>query len=360
MCHCRCKNNHRCHCKHKHRDTTKCKSILDAISNLQQHSDAMDKKGICIEDKTASYTPMSHYPLISTDTFPSVWPTTAYPIKSMRIFSYSQGNVPAKQWALWAIKNNIKILIGINLQNYTSDLDTLSADYLAADPALKQKFEDNILAYAVGNEAGVGEIPNMIAGITYARNLITGNNLPNKPVSSVLSLTEQWITNTYPPENGIFTADFLTLEPNLDIIMFNAYGGYFLYIPELLDASLSWTSNGQQFSVLLNQFGAIRSAMSKACISKELWITETGWSSAPVSNAEPTGWSTPDNQRTFYKNFLNFNMNVPFLPQEASTYVMPPERIFWFSVRDSYYALLNINEYFGLYTEQESPLVQKI
>jgi hypothetical protein len=368
--------HHLIKCKHnKKRGKSKCKcdltnvtlvgyhanDITNKITNLQQHSDAMKKKGICIDDTSASYTPKSDYPIISTDTFPSVWPNSAYPISSIRVFSYSLGNSPAKQWVIWAIQNKIKVLVGINLQDYTTDLNVLSNDYLAADPLLKKDFNENIIGYAIGNEGTLSEIPSIINGILYAKSLISEYKLPNKIVSTVLSLDAQWILNTFPPESATFTSDFLSLEPYVDVIMFNAYGGYFLYDSTLLNASLSWTSNGQQFSVLLNQFGAIRSAMKKQNILKELWITETGWSSAPISkNPEPPGWSSLDHLKTFYKNFFNFNMNVPFLPQLATQYVMPPERIFYFSLRDAFFQLLDVNEFFGLFTKQASPLVQKV
>jgi len=364
-CDCECGRNCDCDRRCNNSKPEKCKcnleSIKNAIAHLQQHSDAMIKKGICIDDTTAAYTPRSNYPIIPTDTFPSVWPNSAYPISSIRVFSYSLGSAPAKEWVLWAVQNNIKVLIGINLQDYTTDLNALSNDYLAADPTLKQNFNDNVLAYAVGNEANVPEIQQIIDGIAYAKDLISESKLPNKPVSTVLNLNEQWILNTFPPENAIFTADFLNLEQYIDVIMFNTYGGYFIYEPSLLDASLSWTSNGQTFSILLNQFGAVRSAMRKQNITKEFWIGETGWSSAPLGNhPEPPGWSSLPHLKTFYKNFFDFNMDTPYLPQLATQTVMPPNRIFYFSVRDSFLHLLNVEEFFGLFTKQESPLVQKV
>lgn len=116
-----------------------------------------------------------------------------------------------------------------------------------------------------------------------------------------------------------------------------------------------------QFSILLNQFGSIRSAMRKQNIIKQLWITETGWSSAPSSNhPEPPGWSSLEHLQLFYKNFLNFNLNAPYLPQLATLTVQPPDKIFLFCVRDSFLPLLNVEEYFGLYTKQEIPLIQKV
>lgn len=328
--------------------------------SLSLSSTAMSRKGICIEDRTAALPPSANYPIIYTDTFPSVWPKTAFPIENIRVFSYSLGTAPARQWVLWAIQHNIKVLVGINLQDYATDLATLSADYLSADPYLRSCFDKNLLAYAVGNEANIPEVPSIIEGIQATRTLITAGLIPAAPVSSVLNLNDQWIVNAFPPQNAEFTTDFQILLPHLDILMFNTYGGYFIYEPFLLQASLSWTSNGQIFSVLLNQFGSIRSAALKAGVfSKPLWICETGWSSAPLSNhPEPAGWSSPGNLKTFYRNFLSFDQSAPYFPQLATQQVQPPDMIFFFGLRDSFLPLLNVEEYFGLY--KSTPyLIQK-
>lgn len=329
-------------------------------NNLSLFSTSMSNKGLCIEDRSAALPPSGNYPMIPNDTFPSVWPETAFPIENIRVFSYSLGTAPARQWVLWAIQHNIKVLIGINLQNYTDDLANLSADYLSADPYLRSCFDRNVLAYAIGNEANTPEIPDMLKGIQATKNLIGLGSIPKAPVSTVLNLNDQWIVNAFPPENAEFTNDFKTLLPSLDILMFNTYGGYFIYEPVLLQPSLSWTSNGQVFSVLLNQFGSIRSAALKANVSsKPLWICETGWSSAPLSNhPEPKGWSSPTHLKTFYRNFLTFDQSTPFFPQLAGRQVKPPEMIFFFGLRDSFLPLLNVEEFFGLYKSSPT-LIQK-
>lgn len=331
-----------------------------ANDSLSLSSTAMSGKGLCIEDRSAALPPSANYPIIATDTFPSVWPQTTFPIENIRVFSYSLGSAPAKQWVLWAIQHNIKVLVGINLQDYATDLANLSADYLAADAYLRSCFDSNILAYAIGNEANIPEIPSIIDGIHATQALIAAGKLPAKPVSTVLNLNEQWIVNAFPPQNAEFTTIFKTLLAHLDIMMFNTYGGYFIYEPSLLQASLSWTSNGEIFSVLLNQFGSIRSAALKAgALSKPLWICETGWSSAPLSNhPEPTGWSSSDNLKTFYMNFLSFDQKTPFFPQLATQQVQPPDMIFFFGLRDSYLPLLDVEEYFGLYKSSPT-LIEK-
>ena len=324
-------------------------------------SSAMAGKGICIEDRTAALVPSAHYPMISTDTFPSIWPGTSYPISNVRVFSYSLGAAPARQWVLWAIQNNIKVLVGINLQNFSTDLAAFAEDYNNADPYLKSCFDRNILAIAVGNEVGDWEVDNVIAGIEAARALIATDSLPDVPVSVVLNLNPMWIVNSWPPRDAVFTEAFLKLLPHMDVIMVNTYGAYFDNY-DLLTPGLSWTSNGQIFSVLLNQWGSVRVAARKTplALGKPLWVCETGWSSAPLGNHadEPLGWSSPANLKTFYRNFLAFDQAAPYMPQETWEFVQPPEMIFFFGLRDSYLPLLDVEEYFGLF-KASGPLIQK-
>lgn len=329
-------------------------------NSLDLASSAMAGKGICIEDRTAALPPSAHFPMISTDTFPSVWPGTSYPIANVRVFSYSLGAAPARNWVLWAIQNNIKVLVGINLQDYTTDLAAFADDYAKADPYLKSCFDRNILAIAVGNEVGDWEVPNVIAGIDAARALIAAKSLPDVPVSVVLNLNPMWIVNAWPPRDAVFTSAFLQLLPHMDVIMVNTYGAYFDNY-DLLTPGLSWTSNGQVFSVLLNQWGSVRVAARKTplALGKPLWVCETGWSSAPLSNhPEPMGWSSPAHLKTFYRNFLAFDQAAPYLPQETWEFVQPPELIFYFGLRDSYLPLLDVEEYFGLF-KASGPLIQK-
>jgi hypothetical protein len=322
-------------------------------NSLQLSSTAMSRKGICIENRTAALNPSANYPIIAPDTFPSVWPETEFPIENIRTFNYDkEGPNAARDWVLWAIQHNIKVLVGIDLFKYAVDLADLSADYLAADPYLRSCFDKNILAYSIGNEAQVSEIPLIIEGIQAAQALIADGLIPAKPISTVINPVETWIINTFPSENAEFTNNYLTLLPYLDILMFNTYGGYFFFDPIFLLPSLSWTSNGEVFSILLNQFGALRSAALKAgAFSKPFWVCETGWASAPLSTNpnEPKKWSSPSHLKTFYRNFLSFDQDMPYFPQLATQQVLPPDMIFYFGLRDSFLPLLNANEFFGLY-----------
>ena len=115
-----------------------------------------------------------------------------------------------------------------------------------------------------------------------------------------------------------------------------------------LNTRLSWTTNNtaQVYSITLNAFGAIRAAMSTAGISgKPFWVTEIGWestSSVPGSSIA--------NLRSFYLNFLHFSLQTPFFYQTSSIPVPPPNRIFYFTVRD----VPAQSETFGLYTSSST------
>ena len=321
--------------------------------NIQFNNKA--QKGINIDDTTAALSPSTHNPMQSTDTFPS-WPEVSSQITNIRTFHYND-QTPAKAWVRWAVENHIKVMVGLSLgsDSAAAELAAFSSDYMSADASLKALYDANVLAIAIGNEETNTTAIN--AGIANAKNKISLSQLPNVPVTSVLIYNTNWINNDFPPQNATFTANFLALAPNLDIVCFNCYGGYYskgtlppLTPEQALTVSLSWTSNSGENSVLLNQFGAIRYAMSKAGIAaKPFWCTETGWASTPEGN-EVASWSSIPNLKTFYGNFLGYNMSNTFFPQSSTPAVNPPSMIFYFSIRD----IPPQTKYFGLFTSSST------
>lgn len=289
-------------------------------------------KGIDLDDITSALVP-------SFDSFPQKWLTTNVPISSFRTYHYNLNN-PA--WIKWGVQNNLEIMIGITLTNYQTELDELSSDYLAADSMLKSQYDIGIIAIAVGNEES--NISQINTGMIYAKNLIISGKLPkNAKITTVLTNgSSEWITSTFPPMTAKFTQNFFNIYSNMDIICFNLYDGY--SNPELsLPIRLSWDSTTP--SVTLNGFGAIRFAIDSAIktetnfTNKSFWCTEIGWQSSgniPGSNVA--------NLKTFYTNFLLFNMSNTFIPQDSTRSVTAPDRIFYFTIRDAN------NETFGLYT----------
>lgn len=327
-------------------------SLNNKFTFSQIAATSMNNKGINIDDTTVLLTPSSHNPPQSGDTFPSIWPGISTTIGSIRTFHYNAG-VGGSAWVLWAVKNGIKVIVGLDLgsDSGASEITAFSTDYLAS-PLIKALYDANVIAIAVGNEET--DITAINTGLVNAQTLKGLNQLPNVPITSVLvDINGNWIQNSYPPESATFSANFLTLNPNMDIICFNFYSDYYSFgnLPPLspsqaLTVGLSWTSNGTENSVLLNQFGSVRSAMTAAVINKEFWCTETGWASTPIQTELLPGWSSVTHEKTYYGNFLGFNLSNPFIPQQGTVSVMPPNRIFYFTVRD----VPSESDYFGLYT----------
>lgn len=276
----------------------------------------------------------------SSNSFPKDWLSTQSPILSIRTFHYTL-NTP--NWISFAVQNNIQVMVGITLNDYENELNKFSSDYLNASQTLKSQYDLYVIAIGIGNEQPISEITNMINGMNKAKMMINNNLLPkNAKVTTALELSGDWIIGTFPPSDATFTSNFLQLAPILDIICFNVYA-YFTPTNIPLEIRLSWTSNTP--SVTLNIFGAIRFAMIKADIlDKPFWCTETGWES---QNQALDG--NIMNLETFYKNFLNFDMDEQFLPQDSNISVSPPDRIFYFTIRDTN------NQTFGLYLNSLIP-----
>ena len=303
------------------------------IHTTNSVTSSFNTKGICLDDTTSALTP-------SFDAFPRNWLTTSTSIGSVRTYHYGTG-VDNSGWVKWLMSNGINVMIGITLEQYQTELDKLATDYANTD--FKLLFDRYTLAIGVGNEASSSNIQAIKDGIAYAKDLRAQNKLPSVSITTVLKDDTDWFIpgTTYPPIDAQFTTDFLSLAPELDIFCFNMYDGLGVTDPNVpIDVKLSWTSP----SVTLNGFGAVRFAMGKTgYIDKPFWCTEVGWTSAGSIPG-----STVTNLETFYKNFLNFNTQMQFIPEASNgTLVVPPNRIFYFTIRDSN------GESFGLYTSAD-------
>ena len=322
-----------------------------------------NNKGICLEDQTV----LNIEPGINQ--LPENWPyetksTTKAP-NAYRVFSFSEGRPRA--WATWLLRNKYHVLIGFDTVLDNDDVEAL-VDLYTRFPVDMNTY---LLGICVGNEPENTEIGKITEKIGKIRKYIDEGNLPKKPVTCVVNLTTVWLQKSYPPGAAEFSTDYLEIVKDLDVVCFNCYGGYFSEEDPkiLLDNSLSWTSAGGK-SVIINQFTALRYAMIKGKIEKPLWITETGWSSAPIRSDDGVistdMWSTVQNQRLFYDNFLRFDLGARIefsitdddgVIQEYS--VKAPERIFFFCLRDSKFIDRGTNEFFGLFTDQLGRLQEK-
>jgi hypothetical protein len=329
-------------------------------------------KGLCIDDRSSLDVTPPH--------LPQSWPNTTVPLTTVRTFSYSEGG--HRDWTNWLILSGYHVLVGI-----ATDSDD---DYLALSQFYqrhKTEFTQCVMAIAVGNEPETTEVDAIVNSINVLRSMMTAQSLPTVPLTSVINMNsatpQEWIVpgSSWPPNKGEFSVFYKTLLPHIDIVCFNAYGGFFdmnglsadIGFDTALAASLSWTPGE---SVLLNQMTVLRFAMSEGGVSdKELWCTETGWSSSPLvyTSGKPVTdddgnvqtndeWSNIANWNTFYDGFTEFDTTVPMnFNIDGYDYqnVMPPERVFLFALRDSTLRQLEIREYFGLFTDDVNQLVTK-
>lgn len=296
-------------------------------------------KGYNLDDATAALDP-------SFGSFPQFWlKTINSPLSSFRTYHYT---LKTPEWIEWGVQNNLRVMIGITLKDYEAELNQLSSDYIAANQILKSQYDSYVIAIAIGNEEPPSKISDLNNGMLYAKNL-RGKLPRNALITTVLAESNTktpneplpyWIDPTFPPMNAVFTNNFLTLSPNLEIICFNLYGGYYTSsVP--IDVRLSWNDP----SVTLNEFAAVRFAMEKTNLTQPFWCTEIGWQ----SSGDIPG-STIPNLEAFYTNFLKFNIKNPngFYSAQSTVTTYSPDRIFYFTIRDAN------NETFGIYTANQS------
>lgn len=302
---------------------------VDTINTVELVDLSFATKGICLDDGTAVLTP-------SFSDFPRQWLNNTLNIGSVRTYHYGT-EVDDRPWVLWLMQQGVKVMIGITLGAYQTELALLQSDYVANKPL----FDANTLAIAVGNEQPSSAIQLIQTGITQAVGLRAQGLLPNVPITTVLKDDGNWLQNTFPPANATFTENFLTLAPSLDIFCFNMYDGLFA-TGAPINVRLSWATP----SVTLNGFGAIRFAMGKSNYQdKKFWCTEVGWNTTPPNTVAQLS--------RFYSGFIQFNTQAAFTPEDTSVEVQPPNRIFYFTIRDTG------GETFGLYTANTNTLVPK-
>lgn len=325
--------------------STSVSAVSTSVSLLSISLETPSQKGINIDDTTAVLTPSSHNPTQSSDTFPFNWPGTSTPISSIRTIHYAD-QVPAKEWVKYAVENSIQVLVGLTLTGDGSveEIAAFSADYMGASSTLKSQYDTYVIGIAVGNEES--DAATIINGINNVKAKQALNQLPAAPVLSVLnnvqvSGSNLWINNTYPPSSATFTPAALSIFAVSDVVCFNFYPYWTLgHIDpsinpvEALALCLSFTSTASEFSLLLNECGGVRYAMAAAGITKPFWCGETGWSSTTVNASEVPGWSSVANLQSYYTRFLGWNTLNKFLPQSSPTLESPPERTFYFCVRD--------------------------
>jgi hypothetical protein len=105
-----------------------------------------------------------------------------------------------------------------------------------------------------------------------------------------------------------------------------------------LENSVSWSKDN---IIVKNQINPYYTLVKNINPNAKLWITEIGWTSAPLASfATGKGWASVDVEKKMYENFLNASTDQG---------IVWPERVFWFTIRDTRNAVKN--ESFGLFDE---------
>ena len=263
------------------------------------------------------------------------WPLTTQTIKYVRTYSVSPSWV---KWLEYLTDNGVYVFIGINSVGEVDALIQLLKKWKNSYP--------NRLPYIIGlsvaNEPKGSEVQRVKDTANKLRQQLTANNLDLKevPITACFVYDPDWIDFH---ANKLKHPEFYKSSsgPLDDVICFNIYGNLFSGTngpssPDKLTNSLDWSKGCQ----IPNQINTIRNAMkgSNLPASSQLWITEVGWTSEPLSkDAKGPGWASLENEKRFYNNFLTANSDI------GADW---PEYIFWFTVRDT--RTSTKNESFGL------------
>lgn len=333
-----------------------------SASDPDPNPDPYIHKGINLDDQTSFNIDPETAP---RSIFPLSWPTTtSQGIASCRTFKQQETNNYTFKWTIWLLQNGVETLVGFDPAYHRAEVDRMAKAYSSNS----KLFNSYIIGYQMGNEITMDQQESVAEGIKYLREKITNGLLPRKPITVNFTYTSSenkaWLKPPdYPPNQIQFTDNFIKFfkQNALDIICFNLYGIFFSpdLVPDKvsLEKALSWVPGE---SVIVEQFAGLANAMKDSEIDAPVWIGETGWCSKSRKqdnkDLDPKGWSTPVNFKKYYEGFLKFELNTDIncVIDNAEYQFKTPERIWFFCLRDCEND--NIQEYFGLYTENVEKL----
>jgi hypothetical protein len=244
--------------------------------------------------------------------------------------------------------------------------------------------EERILGISIGNELDLGAdfgagdalwpcVRERLQERVLDLQSFAGGRFRDVPVTTIFSehsfLTpdgSEWVVNPLADPDTITlkarvaeTLSFLQSLPGNFVYGFNSYS-YFSPCPPSSEIScVEWQQQATCFDgphcSPIRKLQGIRRVVDKFDSSlgratpSPLWIGEMGWSSpAADTNAVDCsaygtqscpGWSNFDMFRTYYRNYLSWNMTI-------GDGLIPPEYAFYFAIRDA--ALFGQSEHFGL------------
>jgi hypothetical protein len=305
------------------------------------------KRGICLDTTTKS----SPKPISDIWNKIKTWPLTSSPITSVRTYSFN-GELP---WIQYLLSQNVEVFIGLSNADTITDSKGISGitkmckTLKSWPPSMLTK----IIAFSVFNEPTSNREPKK--GDTVTDNFTRIKNSANQLRSCLKTvytnglqppITACFVTNTFntiPEYKSLFKSQNGS-PPVLDpLVCSNIYSDLFssntnkTMTETALENSVSWSKGHTIVGQINNNYTLVKNINPNA----KLWITEIGWTSAPLASfATGKGWASVDVEKKMYENFLNASTDQG---------IVWPERVFWFTIRDTRNA--DKNESFGLFNE---------
>ena len=310
-------------------------------------SDAFTR-GICLDTTTVAVTKTPVFKPIS-DIWNKIktWPLTNSLIGSVRTYSFGGD----EDWIKYLLSNNVEVFIGISKQDNISKMCNTLKSW--GDPNMLAK----IIAFSVFNEPTSNRDAKKGDTVTKHYNTMKNNAVELRSCLKTVytnglqtpPITACFVTNTFstiPEYKSLFTSKLL--DP---LVCSNIYSDLFSditthdsnFTETTLENSVSWSKDN---IIVKDQINPYYTLVKNINPNAKLWITEIGWTSTPIPKigSKPPiiyangRWGTINVEKKMYQNFLNASRD------QVSLW---PERVFWFTIRDTRNA--NKNESFGIF-----------
>lgn len=320
------------------------KEIYKTPNNSGNSTNAFTR-GICLDTTTAKAT----LPISDIWNKIKTWPLTSLPITSVRTYSFN-GEL---KWIQYLLSQNVEVFIGISNADTITDPKTAISGITKMCNTLKSwdpNMLTKIIAFSVANEPTSNR--DAKKGLTVTDNYNSIKNIANELRTGLKTvytnglqtppITVCFVANTFstiPEYKSLFTSNFL--DP---LVCSNIYSDLFssntnkTMTETALENSVSWSKDN---IIVKDQINPYFTLVKNINPNAKFWITEIGWTSAPLASfAKGKGWASVDVEKKMYQNFLNASTDQG---------IVWPERIFWFTIRDTRTSVKN--ESFGLFNE---------
>jgi hypothetical protein len=299
-------------------------------------------RGICLDTTTVSVTKDPFFKPIS-DVWNKIktWPLTNSLIGPVRTYSFGVD----EDWIKYLLSNNVEVFIGISNADTKTDSTTNIPGITKMCNTLKSwppSMLTKIIAFSVANEPTTNRNPKDKNGkplVTVTKDYNDMKSFANQLRTCLKSvytnglkpppITACFVTNTF----GTITEYLSLFKSNVldPLVCSNIYSELFSDKTNSdtsgteteLEKAVSWSKG----NIIVGQINDSYSLIKNNNLNAKLWITEIGWTSAPLASfAHGKGWASIDLEKKMYQNFLNASTDQG---------IVWPERVFWFTIRDT-------------------------